>query len=121
MRNGPAARRFTLRCARDTRARITTGGTVLRRLRLRWLLILATLIAPTVVADAQEYPSRPVKLIVTSPAGSLVDVLGRIIANDLGERLGQTVVIDNRPGAMTKVGADAINRAPADGYTLMIG
>jgi len=95
---------------------------MLRWYGLRWLVILATLIvlAPA-VARADEYPSRPIKLIITTPAGSLVDVLGRIIANDLGERLGQTIVIDNRPGAMTKLGADAINRAPADGYTLMIG
>ncbi|MPZ57107.1 MAG: tripartite tricarboxylate transporter substrate binding protein [Rhizobiales bacterium] len=88
---------------------------------LRWLPALAALIVLAPAAWADEYPSRPIKLIITTPAGSLVDVLGRIIANDLGERLGQTVVIDNRPGAMTKLGADAINRAPADGYTLMIG
>lgn len=95
---------------------------MLRRYGLRWLWLLAGLIvlAPA-AASADQYPSRPIKLIITTPAGSLVDVLGRIIANDLGERLGQTIVIDNRPGAMTKLGADAINRAPADGYTLMIG
>jgi tripartite tricarboxylate transporter family receptor len=69
----------------------------------------------------QDYPARPIRLIITSPAGSLVDVLGRLIADELGTRLGQTVVIDNRPGAMTQVGSDALNRAPADGYTLMIG
>src|SRR5262249_57299213 len=68
---------------------------------------------------AQDYPARPIRLIITSPAGSLVDVLGRLIADELGTRLGQTVVIDNRPGAMTQVGSDALNRAPADG--LMIG
>src|SRR5205823_6704996 len=55
------------------------------------------------------------------PSGSLVDVLGRLVADELGTRLGQTVVVDNRPGAMTQVGSDALNRAPADGYTLMIG
>jgi tripartite-type tricarboxylate transporter receptor subunit TctC len=70
---------------------------------------------------AQDYPARPIRLIITSPAGSLVDVLGRLIADELGTRLGQTVVIDNRPGAMTQVGSDALKRAPADGYTLMIG
>jgi tripartite-type tricarboxylate transporter receptor subunit TctC len=70
---------------------------------------------------AEDYPSRPIRLIITTPAGSLVDVLGRLYAQDLAERLGQPVVVDNRPGAMTQIGADTLNRAPADGYTLMIG
>jgi tripartite-type tricarboxylate transporter receptor subunit TctC len=86
------------------------------------LLIFAALIVLTpAVARADDYPTRPVRLIITTPAGSLIDVLGRIIGNDLSERLGRPIVIDNRPGAMTKLGADAINRAAPDGYTLMIG
>jgi tripartite-type tricarboxylate transporter receptor subunit TctC len=68
----------------------------------------------------EDYPSRPIRLIITTPAGSLVDVLGRLFAQDLSDRLGQTIVVDNRPGAMTQIGADALNRAPPDGYTLMI-
>ena len=93
------------------------------RRQIAGCLLLAALslsLAP-VSAPAQDYPSRPIRLIITSPAGSLVDVLGRLIADELGTRLGQTVVVDNRPGAMTQVGSDAINRAAADGYTLMIG
>jgi tripartite-type tricarboxylate transporter receptor subunit TctC len=70
---------------------------------------------------AEDYPSRPVRLIITTPAGSLVDVLGRLFAQDLSERLGQPIVVDNRPGAMTQIGADTLNRASPDGYTLMIG
>src|SRR5499433_1674126 len=70
--------------------------------------------------QTEDYPSRPVRLIITTPAGSLVDVLGRLFAQDLSDRLGQTIVVDNRPGAMTQIGADALNRAPSDGYTLMI-
>src|SRR5260370_3126218 len=70
---------------------------------------------------AQDYPSRPLRFIVTTPAGSLVDVLGRLFAQDLGDRLGQTIVVDNRPGAMTQIGADTLNRPPPDRYTLMIG
>jgi tripartite-type tricarboxylate transporter receptor subunit TctC len=85
------------------------------------LLAAASFLLVPGSAPAQDYPSRPIRLIITSPAGSLVDVLGRLIADELGTRLGQTIVVDNRPGAMTQVGADAINRAPADGYTLMIG
>ena len=84
-------------------------------------LAACVLIFAPIPGQAQDYPSRPIRLIITSPAGSLVDVLGRLVAEELGARLGQTVVVDNRPGAMTQVGSDALNRAPADGYTLMIG
>lgn len=93
---------------------------MLRRQALGCLLLAASSLLFT-PAFGQDYPSRPIRLIITSPAGSLVDVLGRLVADELGTRLGQTVVVDNRPGAMTQVGSDAINRAAADGYTLMIG
>jgi tripartite-type tricarboxylate transporter receptor subunit TctC len=75
----------------------------------------------SVIARADDYPSRPIRLIITTSAGSLVDVLGRLYAQDLSERLGQPIVIDNRPGAMTQIGAETLNRATPDGYTLMIG
>lgn len=91
------------------------------RCRLGFLCLAACLLIASVPGQAQDYPSRPIRLIITSPAGSLVDVLGRLVADELGARLGQTIVVDNRPGAMTQVGSDALNRAPADGYTLMIG
>ena len=90
------------------------------RLSVLFLAGLALLLAPG-VARPQDYPSRPIRLIITTPAGSLVDILGRLYAQDLAERLGQPIVIDNRPGAMTQIGADALNRATPDGYTLMIG
>jgi tripartite-type tricarboxylate transporter receptor subunit TctC len=73
-------------------------------------LVACFLLFAPVTGQAQDYPSRPIRLIITSPAGSLVDVLGRLVAEDLGARLGQTVVVDNRPGAMTQVGSDALNR-----------
>jgi tripartite-type tricarboxylate transporter receptor subunit TctC len=72
-------------------------------------------------ARGEDYPSRSIRLIITTPAGSLVDVLGRMFAEDLSARLGQSLVIDNRPGGMTQIGAEALNRALPDGYTLMIG
>ena len=93
---------------------------MLRRHALCCLLLAASSLLFT-PALGQDYPSRPIRLIITSPAGSLVDVLGRLIADELGTRLGQPIVVDNRAGAMTQVGSDAINRAAADGYTLMIG
>ena len=73
-----------------------------------------------IAARAQDYPTRPIRLIIHTPAGSLVDVLGRIIAQDLGERLGQRLVIDNRPGAASMIAVEQLVRAPADGYTLLI-
>jgi tripartite-type tricarboxylate transporter receptor subunit TctC len=85
-------------------------------------LVLAFVLAfGAAPARAQDYPSRPIRLIVSSPAGSLVDVLSRLLAQDLTPRLGQSIIIDNRAGAMTQVAVDALVRAPADGYTLMIG
>src|SRR5713226_2023298 len=93
-----------------------------KRLAIPVILLagLLLLLAPE-PGRTQDYPSRPLRLIITTPAGSLVDVLGRLFAQDLAERLGQTIVIDNRPGAMTQIGADTLNRAAPDGYTLMIG
>jgi tripartite-type tricarboxylate transporter receptor subunit TctC len=87
----------------------------------RLLLFLVVLAAVPVTARAEDYPSRPIRLIITTPAGSLVDVLGRMFAEDLGARLGQSLIVDNRPGGMTQIGVEALNRAPPDGYTLMIG
>jgi tripartite-type tricarboxylate transporter receptor subunit TctC len=82
------------------------------------LSILAILIA-LAPARSQDYPARPIRLLVTSPAGSLVDVLSRLLTQDLAARLGQSIIVDNRPGGMTQVAMDALVRAGADGYTLM--
>jgi tripartite-type tricarboxylate transporter receptor subunit TctC len=72
-------------------------------------------------ADADDYPSRPIHLIITSPAGSLVDVIGRLVGEGLSARLGQPVVVDNRAGGMTQLGTDVLVHADPDGYTLMLG
>jgi tripartite-type tricarboxylate transporter receptor subunit TctC len=72
-------------------------------------------------ARGDDYPSRPIHLIVTSPAGSLVDVLGRLYAEAMSARLGQPIVIDNRSGGMTMLGTDVLSHADPDGYTLMLG
>jgi tripartite-type tricarboxylate transporter receptor subunit TctC len=71
-------------------------------------------------ARAQDYPNRPIRLLIHTPAGSLVDVLGRIIGQELGDRLGQPIVADNRPGAASMIAVEQLVRAPADGYTLLI-
>ena len=72
-------------------------------------------------AAQAPYPNRPVTLVVPYPAGGSADVLARTIGQKLGERLGQTVIVDNRGGAATAIGAKAVARAAADGYTLLLG
>lgn len=87
--------------------------------------LLAMVVAATAtlapVASAQNYPARPVKVVVASVAGSAPDVLARLIAEKLGAALGQPVIVDNKPGAGGVVGIDAVAKAAPDGYTLAIG
>jgi tripartite-type tricarboxylate transporter receptor subunit TctC len=71
-------------------------------------------------AAAQDYPARPIKLIVTYPPGGTVDAVARIVAPPLALRLGQPVVIDNRGGAGGMIGGDLVAKSPPDGYTLML-
>ena len=80
----------------------------------------AALPAASRFARAQAYPARPVRLIIGYPPGSGPDINARLIGQWLSERLGQPFVIDNRPGAGSNIGTEAVVRAPADGYTLLI-
>ena len=86
---------------------------------LNALLLVACLAAGA--ALAQAYPSKPLRMVVPFPPGGSADILGRSVGQKLGERLGQPVVIDNRPGAGASIGAKAVAEAPADGYTLLLG
>src|SRR5215471_4954474 len=72
------------------------------------------------VAKAQGYPSRPVHIIVGFAPGGGIDILARLIASFLSSRLGQQFVVENRPGAGTNIATEAVVRAPADGYTLLL-
>jgi tripartite-type tricarboxylate transporter receptor subunit TctC len=72
------------------------------------------------IASAQAYPSRPVRIIVGVAAGGATDTLARLMGQWLSERLGQPFIIENRPGAGNSIGAEAVVRAPADGYTLLL-
>ena len=85
--------------------------------------MLATLLAVAAVqsAVAQSYPNKPIRLIVSFPPGGAVDVIARTVGIPLGERLGQSVVIDNRPGANGNIAADIAAHAAPDGYTLFLG
>lgn len=71
-------------------------------------------------AQAETFPSRPIKLIVPYAAGGSTDFTARVIAQRLGDKLGQPVVVDNKPGASEQIGAAALIAAPPDGYTLML-
>jgi tripartite-type tricarboxylate transporter receptor subunit TctC len=83
-------------------------------------LLLPMLACAAALAQAQDYPSRPVRIIVPFAPGGSADVFGRFIAQKLQESLGQSFVIDNRPGGGSVIGTDAVAKAPADGYTLLL-
>jgi tripartite-type tricarboxylate transporter receptor subunit TctC len=85
------------------------------------LLALGVFIAAPENAGAQSYPDRAVKIVVPiGPAGSY-DIVGRLLADQLSKRLGQSFVVENRPGAGTIVGTQAVINSPPDGYTLLVG
>ena len=82
-------------------------------------LALAAMLAALPQADAQDYPSRPVKIIVPFPAGGTADVMPRVIGEWLSRKWGQPVVVENRTGAAGNIGAEAVAKAEPDGYTLL--
>lgn len=81
---------------------------------------LATLAMPT-LALAQDWPAKPLKLVVPQPPGGGFDFVGRLLGERLSRALGQPVIVDNRSGSGTVVGTDFVAKAPADGYTLLVG
>ncbi len=88
----------------------------------RWLPHLLALLFPLTgsAVHAQDYPAKPVRLIVPVAPGGGTDILGRLIARKLGELFGQQIVVDNRPGAGTVIGSDLLAKSPPDGYTLSV-
>jgi tripartite-type tricarboxylate transporter receptor subunit TctC len=72
------------------------------------------------IARAQAYPSRTVRIVVGFPAGQAIDIFARLMAEWLQQRLGQTFIVENRPGAAANVATEMVARSPADGYTLLI-
>lgn len=80
-------------------------------------IVLALCAAPV---SAQPYPSKAVRMIIPFPPGGATDILGRVLAQKLGEQLGQPVTVDNRPGAGGAIGSELTAKAPADGYTIQM-
>jgi tripartite-type tricarboxylate transporter receptor subunit TctC len=83
------------------------------------LLVAAASVLP-LSAAAQGYPAKPVKILVTLGPGSSSDILARLVADELGKRLGQTFIVENRPGAGGNIAADVAAKSPNDGYTLLM-
>src|SRR5215204_2811220 len=92
---------------------------ICRRMLFGALVTLGIGLSPAAIALAQPYPARPIKLIVPFPAGGPPDVIARVLADSVGARLGQTIVVENRPGAGATIGTRSVAAAEADGYTLL--
>lgn len=87
---------------------------------MRALVFACALLLGAGVATAQDYPNRPVRFIVSFPAGGGVDLMGRLVAGAASQRLGQPVVVENRTGAAGSIGTAAVAKAAADGYTVLV-
>jgi tripartite-type tricarboxylate transporter receptor subunit TctC len=87
---------------------------------MRRLLLAACLALLATQAKAQDYPTRPIRMIAPFPAGGLVDVLARAIGDELAKSLGQPIIVENKPGAGGNLGADIVAKAEPDGYTLLM-
>ncbi|MDB5373735.1 MAG: Tripartite-type tricarboxylate transporter, receptor component TctC [Belnapia sp.] len=88
---------------------------------MRRRLLLAGLLAAPAVRAQGAFPDRPIRLLIPWPPGGTNDIVGRLVADGMAARLGQPVVIENRGGAGGMLGADIVAKAPADGYTLVLG
>ena len=87
----------------------------------RWIAALSATLLGGTLAMAQPYPNKPIKAVVPFAAGSATDQIGRAFAAKMSETLGQTIVVDNKPGVNGMLGADAVAKAAPDGYTILIG
>lgn len=85
----------------------------------RRALAALALALPFTAALADNYPSKPVRVIIPFPPGGTLDTVGRLLAQKLGEQTGQSFIVDNRPGGNATIGANNVAKAPADGYTLL--
>lgn len=103
----------------STKGKTTVGRTALRKF-VCLPLAMGMLACAAFSAAAQQYPTRPIRVIVPFPPGGGVDIVGRTVGERLGARLGQTIVVDNRPGAGATLGAAIAAKSTPDGYTLLV-
>jgi tripartite-type tricarboxylate transporter receptor subunit TctC len=122
--DGPRADSGLDRIDEIDRAKIRRDGAESRRRVLGSLasaLLLAGLcVSPAAEAFAQPYPTKPIRILVPFTAGGVADIAARVLAEKMTEKLGERVIVENRPGAGGSVGMDVVARSPADGYTLMM-
>jgi tripartite-type tricarboxylate transporter receptor subunit TctC len=96
------------------------GETSMNLVRRRFLYLAGAAVAAPTAAWPQTYPSRPMHMVVGFAAGGGADIMARLIGQSLSERLGQQIIVDNRPGAGTNIGTELVVKAAPDGYTLLL-
>lgn len=119
---GPAGAEPTLSNVAGAELRTPYGSLYLNRIRTRarrtFMLALAALALPSFASAQDNFPDRPIRIVVGFVAGGVSDVLARMLAPELSRSLGQPVIVENRPGAAGMIAADQVAKGPADGYTL---
>ena len=94
---------------------------MLRRTAMAWLLSsLCTFVLPVSGASSADYPTHPIRFVVGYPAGGSTDIIARLIGQRLSERLGQQLIVENKPGAGNNIGTETVARADPDGYTVLL-
>ena len=88
--------------------------------RILTALLVGVTLALCGAVQAQTFPSRPLRIVVPFPPGGAADITSRVLADYMGKSLGQTVIVENRPGGSTMIGSEVVARAPADGHTLLV-
>jgi len=112
--------RFMARSSEDrTRAMFRFGGS--SKVCFALSLVICPLLGTAPAHAQSDYPNKPIRMIIGFPPGGSTDIIGRVVATKLGERLGQKIIVENRAGAGGTIGADAAAKAAPDGYTLTIG
>ena len=88
--------------------------------RIAWVLLSLSVALAVPVGAQEAYPSKPIRMVVTATAGGITDILARIMSDSVGRSLGQTMIVDNRPGAGGNIGTEFVVKSPPDGYTFVI-
>src|SRR5215831_983852 len=118
MQHGPARRQ----AARGKNKCRHQGENAMQRIAVLPLALAAVaVVAGAPQARAEDFPSRPIRLIIGFPPGSAADITARLVGDSMSQTLGQQMVVESRPGAGSSLAAESVARAPADGYTLYIG